>query len=298
MGQNNSTSSGSIAGEVDWNDCSFDNDPLISVRRKCGRFRILIVGRANAGKTTLLKQLCNSTEDPYILDSKGNQLDPQIIEGSINCGRHDVERELIFKSNPEFVFHDSRGFESGSTDELQIINQFIAERDSTHTLSQQLHAIWYCLPTDTDRPFLAVDNQFFNTESGYRAPVIAIFTKFDGLVTHAFSQLMGSGETPMQAMRKAPQEAQDKLRRHFREPLLLMKRPPSEIFVRFEDMRNPGDNLGELIEKTVRSLSDEALKLLLVSVQRNNIDLCIGFLGSRRQQVLSRSLRGVSCEIS
>ena len=36
--------------------------------------RILIVGRANAGKTTILQKLCNSTEDPMIFDSKGNQV--------------------------------------------------------------------------------------------------------------------------------------------------------------------------------------------------------------------------------
>jgi len=27
-------------------------------------FRILVMGRANAGKTTLLKRVCNTTEDP------------------------------------------------------------------------------------------------------------------------------------------------------------------------------------------------------------------------------------------
>ena len=35
--------------------------------------RILIVGRANAGKTTILQKLCNSTEDPKIF-SKGRRV--------------------------------------------------------------------------------------------------------------------------------------------------------------------------------------------------------------------------------
>ena len=32
------------------------------------RFRILVIGRANAGKTTLLQRVCNTTEDPCIYD--------------------------------------------------------------------------------------------------------------------------------------------------------------------------------------------------------------------------------------
>jgi hypothetical protein len=49
---------------------------------------------------------------------------------------------MIFKSNPQFIFHDSRGFESGSDDELNKITDFIAKRAATHKLSEQLHAIW------------------------------------------------------------------------------------------------------------------------------------------------------------
>jgi hypothetical protein len=33
-------------------------------------------------------------------------------------GEHDIENEMIFKSNMGFVFHDSRGFEAGSRSEL------------------------------------------------------------------------------------------------------------------------------------------------------------------------------------
>ena len=34
------------------------------LRAKYTHFRILIIGRANAGKTTLLKRVCNTKEDP------------------------------------------------------------------------------------------------------------------------------------------------------------------------------------------------------------------------------------------
>ena len=44
------------------------------VKEKFGRFRILVIGRANAGKTTILKNICNSTENPEIYDDKGNKV--------------------------------------------------------------------------------------------------------------------------------------------------------------------------------------------------------------------------------
>ena len=43
-----------------------------NARQKYAHFRILIIGRANAGKTTLLKRVCNTTEDPRIYDEGKN----------------------------------------------------------------------------------------------------------------------------------------------------------------------------------------------------------------------------------
>jgi hypothetical protein len=50
----------------------------------------------------------------------------------------------------------------------------------------------------------------------------------------------------------------------------------------FEDLHNPktGKHQGQvkvLIEKTASSLDDTALKMLFVSVQQNNIKLCIQY---------------------
>ena len=41
------------------------------------------------------------------------------------------------------------------------------------------------------------------------------------------------------------------------------------------DMRETANNCAELIEKTANVLDDDTLKLLFVSVQENNINLCI-----------------------
>ena len=49
------------------------------LRAKYKRFRILVIGRANAGKTTLLKRVCNTTEEPSIYDKDKNLVSYRLI---------------------------------------------------------------------------------------------------------------------------------------------------------------------------------------------------------------------------
>ena len=49
-------------------------DKAIDLRSKCRHFRILVIGRANSGKTTLLKKVCNSVEDPEIFGPYGKKV--------------------------------------------------------------------------------------------------------------------------------------------------------------------------------------------------------------------------------
>ena len=41
---------------------------------RIGRFRILVIGRSNAGKTTLLQRVCNTTDLPEIFNAKGEKV--------------------------------------------------------------------------------------------------------------------------------------------------------------------------------------------------------------------------------
>ncbi|KAJ7898028.1 hypothetical protein B0H14DRAFT_2675930 [Mycena olivaceomarginata] len=238
-----------------------NRDDAIGLRSKCKHFRVLVMGRANAGKTTLLKKVCNSVKDPEIFSPTGTEIHVSTVEGSDERGLHDIENQLIFKSNRQFIFHDSCGFESGSVVETEKVEAFIAQRAKSETLSEQLHAIWYCLPTDTNRPLLAADEKFFNTHDTRKVPVIAIFTKFDGLIIKAFTKLLGDELTQMM------------LATNFKGPLKKVQFPPS-AYVRLDDMRQETSNCIELIGKTASTLTDDTLRLLLVSVQQNNINLC------------------------
>ena len=67
---------------------------------RIGCFRILVIGRSNAGKTTLLQRVCNTTELPEVFNAKGekvwrltaqyekimheySQLDATVVQGSL-----------------------------------------------------------------------------------------------------------------------------------------------------------------------------------------------------------------------
>ncbi|KAG5649122.1 hypothetical protein H0H81_006152, partial [Sphagnurus paluster] len=128
------------------------------LRERAGRFRILVIGQANAGKTTILQKVCNTTDQPEIFDREGNkvwisyfavissltadhQLDPAVVNPTGGRGIHDINNELVFQSSPGFVFHDSRGFEAGAVDELDLVKGFIESRLKEKGLDQQLHVI-------------------------------------------------------------------------------------------------------------------------------------------------------------
>jgi septin family protein len=46
------------------------------IRRQCPQFRILVIGKANAGKTTILSKVCNAEPDakPIIYNAKGKKV--------------------------------------------------------------------------------------------------------------------------------------------------------------------------------------------------------------------------------
>ena len=48
----------------------------------------------------------------------------------------------MFSKCPGYVFHDSRGFEAGSVEELNIVQEFIRQKSRQIRLKARLHAIW------------------------------------------------------------------------------------------------------------------------------------------------------------
>ena len=119
-------------------------------------------------------------------------------------------------------------------------------------------------------------------------PVVAIFTKFDVLLTRIYDRKKDKEENL--------KNAHNTLREKFEEPLRGYKYPP-RAYVRFECMYflllelalgltpspaiqeggkgNHQEQVGELIKQTAASIDDLALKMLFVTVQQNNLEICI-----------------------
>ena len=58
---------------------------------------------------------------------------------------HRIEDEIIFANHKGYVFHDSRGFECGSEEELRIVQDFVHTRMQKRRLVDRIHAIWFAL---------------------------------------------------------------------------------------------------------------------------------------------------------
>ncbi|KAJ8580763.1 hypothetical protein M405DRAFT_869233 [Rhizopogon salebrosus TDB-379] len=61
------------------------------VRATFKRLQILVVGRANAGETTLLQKVCNATRKPEIFDGKENKINADVVKPSVDRGYHDIK---------------------------------------------------------------------------------------------------------------------------------------------------------------------------------------------------------------
>ncbi|GJJ11604.1 hypothetical protein Clacol_005839 [Clathrus columnatus] len=248
-------------------------------RQQC--FRILIIGRANAGKTTLLKHISSAdmSEAPVYHKIRGRlSINPteSVIKPTDGRGLHDINQSFYFPSNPRFIFHDSPGFETGDESQLRQVQDFIIRRSKKWKIDEQLHAIWFCLLTNASRPLLELETRFFNEERPGNAfvydlvvPVIAVFTKFDDLITQIYDPELGWQENR--------QVAEQILETRFRKPLLNFDFPPVACLT-MEDMHTNTPlcrkQIKKLTEETAGSLSGSTLKLF-VSTQRTNLELCL-----------------------
>ncbi|KAJ7709150.1 hypothetical protein B0H16DRAFT_1703913 [Mycena metata] len=153
------------------------------------KFRVLILGRANAGKTTILERIAGAAVSEAEVWRGGERSPASMIKGQSDRGFHNVEDELRFPSRPGFVFHDSRGIESGSAEELETLRKFVEIRSSTNSIHEQLHAIWMCVPLDESRELFQGERAPLSWSKEV-APLVVIFTKHDGAVLKETSKIM------------------------------------------------------------------------------------------------------------
>ncbi|KAG1821255.1 hypothetical protein EV424DRAFT_872768 [Suillus variegatus] len=250
------------------------------LRERIERFRVLIIGRANAGKTTILQKVCNTTDEPEIHDAKGNKIDAAIVKSSIGRGNHDITNEMVFKGNPSFVFHDSCGFEAGSEAEFENMKEFISERAHVTRLEERIHAIWYCIPMDDpSRTFQRSEEKFFLECDTGHVPVVAVFTKFEALRPYVYGEIKKQleGLSREERSKRIAQRVEELFTKTgvLNELCKPENRTCPKSYVRLENMNKPNTNCNILLEHTTLALDDEELRLCLLSTQQSNLELCI-----------------------
>ncbi|KAG6822798.1 hypothetical protein H0H92_012542, partial [Tricholoma furcatifolium] len=98
-----------------------------------------------------------------------------------------------------------------------------------------------------------------------------IFTKFDVLSTRVYDMNKDEEENEKNARKT--------LKEKFEDPLKSYAYPP-RAYVCFEAIQEGGkgnhqEQVGELIKQTTASIDNLALKMLFVTVQQNNLEICI-----------------------
>ncbi|KAF8260210.1 hypothetical protein EI94DRAFT_1689891 [Lactarius quietus] len=228
------------------------------------QFRVLVVGRANAGKTSILQRVCETTEVPLFTEERKRYVVQAFCQ---RRGEHDIDDELVFSNYQGYVFHDSRGIESGAIEELEILKAFIQRKCGEKKLRDKLHAIWYCVPMDNHRPGL--DLKFYDKICpDPNVPVIAVFTKCDQFLRNV---KMDVSDYPDRYPDSNAHQVADKL---FQDHYLC--RLGSDVtYVLLQKMHMKGSRCESLIEGTAAALNDDVVTLMLLAVQRENIELSV-----------------------
>ncbi|KAF9059037.1 hypothetical protein BDP27DRAFT_1431904 [Rhodocollybia butyracea] len=244
-----------------------------TVKEYCPRIRILVMGRRNAGKTTLLKKMTNSSDGQVVMHNEKGKIvsEPGILEPSVERGGSHIEYEITYPSDLDYVFHDSKGMEAGSEMELKILRDFIDGRRDRKFMKDQLHVIWLCLPVDNDRPLGPHEMAFFENAGTRGVPVIAIFTKFEWRVTKAYDILRDSGKDHSEAKKGALQLARNEfeetvVRQRFHDGL--SHKPIQYIYL--QDM-NRGGNCDQLTEVTALVVQTAVNQKLFREIKQHSV---------------------------
>ncbi|KAJ6454330.1 hypothetical protein C8R45DRAFT_1037826 [Mycena sanguinolenta] len=236
------------------NDFSFWNDREL-------KFRVLILGRANAGKTTILERLTGAN-----MDEAEVWRDGEILPG----------QAWICLS------HDSHSVEAGSVTELSTVQQFVDKRSlAVRDVQHQLHVIWICLPLDDCRELFESERDIFRLLKG-AAPLVVIFTKQDGAVSKETSQLLMdfpentcSRSARKEARRKAELEVINRVKELEGELMSMGLVDNATAFLTTSGMEMPtvdaDKSCQQLIDLTEECLTGPRIKTLLSIVWGRNL---------------------------
>ncbi|KAI8288773.1 hypothetical protein K4K60_010263 [Colletotrichum sp. SAR11_57] len=210
--------------------------------------RILICGNTGVGKSTLLNRVFGIA-----------------MENSNQRGEHDIEQAFESDLHPGIIIHDSEGFQAGNSKEVSAFKKFLKARSGSPDIKQNLHAIWLCIDTDTDRP---VQSALANVlqeviEICPLTPVVIVGTKKDKYLLFNRGKM---NETELLSAREAI------FRQKFaEEPETSPFWPELKANFAFVS-KDDQDSIKALIQMTMESFSSPIVSEAMVAAQVPDID--------------------------
>ncbi|KAH7253079.1 hypothetical protein NW759_013706 [Fusarium solani] len=165
--------------DVDTSKIVVDAPTFTNLPESCDKFRILVIGKAGVGKSTICSTVFGVPPEKTGVSHR-----------TVGTKKEKVWHPITFPGeNENLVLHDSGGFEAGDLKCVDEIHKFIKHRREQPNLADQLHCIWYCISCRSNRPIESAEKEFFLNADVGDIPVVVVFTQFDTLVDDHFCQL-------------------------------------------------------------------------------------------------------------
>ncbi|KAH9901759.1 hypothetical protein F4778DRAFT_737580 [Xylariomycetidae sp. FL2044] len=223
--------------------------------------RVLVCGRAGVGKSTLINKVFGTI----------------VTQESFNDhGVHDVDEGFEMDSFPGLIVHDSRGFQSGTTREIELLEKFVKKRAGHSDPEEKLNAIWFCIDVPSTRIIHEADKKIFEILDKYArsVPVIIVRTMKDRFINEKVGEfrdeLEDAGVTGVELDRQARAKAAESFLRIREEDILQLQQKLNlaKDFAPFVYVsKRDSQSIKELVKQTVALVPDNAARRNFVSAQ-------------------------------
>ncbi|KAK0369223.1 hypothetical protein CLIM01_13420 [Colletotrichum limetticola] len=231
--------------------------------------RILICGNAGVGKSTLLNRVFG------IEMTNVNHAER---------GKHDIKVGFESDQHPGIIIHDSEGFQTGDTKEVDELKKFLKARTNNVKVKDNLHAIWLCIDTDTDRPVQAALAKVLELATKYMplTPIVIVGTKKDKHLLLCQNRAGGVSQTE-----EAIILSREKLfeKRFEIEPDTSTFWPPMDVKFCFVS-RDDQVSIKNLIHLTMRSLEHTAISEAMCAAQVSDIEAKVALAVRKTLRIL------------
>ncbi|KAI0199046.1 hypothetical protein F4808DRAFT_227317 [Astrocystis sublimbata] len=231
--------------------------------------RVLVCGRAGVGKSTLINKVFGAVVTQ---------------ESSGDHGVHDVDEGFEMDTLPGLIVHDSRGFQSGATEEIELLERFVKKRANAAKPEDRLDAIWFCIDVPSTRVVHEADRKIFDVLDRYAraVPVVIVRTMKDRFVNEHYGaareQLEDAGVLGEELDRRARAQAEEEFLRVKEDDIrqLEQKLGLEKDFAPFVyTSKRDKDSIKELVKHTIMMVPDDSARANFVSAQIADIDMKI-----------------------